>query len=134
MIRNLFNSFLSSYNCSGYDNNLTPAPHEYGSCEDLLSRAIYKREMSIALPKDAVRLATIQFIISCPETLWHEYNCPKSLLIKRSIRDGAKELLGHDVSSIITGLWRYYGSMNVFDELRTHYNLDQDNLVLRRKR
>lgn len=132
MIHEYFNTIRLVYDSLGYEEILSPAPNEYGSFEDLTTRAIHRREMIISLTNDALRLATIDFIISCPKSLWESYNCPKSLLFKRAIREGADELLGNKVASIITGLWRYYGGFEVFEILRRHYSIDTDNLILKR--
>ena len=56
-------------------------------------------------------------------------NCPKALLKNRSIKNGATELLGDEVASITTSLFRYYGSLSVFDILREHYILN-DNILI----
>lgn len=125
-IEHYFSTVLSRWESLEDAEERVLQPHDYGGYEDLLSRALSQKEYMIGLPKNSMFLAVIDFIISCPESLWKECLCPVSLLSKKSVRSGAEELLGKEVAAICTGLFRYYGGLNVFDLLRRRYALVND--------
>lgn len=69
--------------------------------------------------------------MSCPSEIWDEYNLPNSFLKRRSLRTGAEEILGLEFAMIATAIWRYYGSLDVFDRLRTRYCLIGNRLYFK---
>ncbi len=109
------------------------APHEYGSYEANLAHSIYNQESLIIMPEEDLIVPVIAFILNCPEHIWKIQKFPQSFLHKGSILFPISEVMGKEFAEIATGLFRYFGSLKVFDLLRSSYVL-KDNTLIRIRR
>ena len=111
-------------------------PHCYEGFESKLTVTIardYRYGDIIKIPKNDVLYLALFFIFSLPQELWGQYNFPLVTFLKRSVRYGAKEILGSDMASVFTALMRYGGSISFFEKLRNRWSFDVETGELRRK-
>lgn len=105
------------------------APNEYGSPEDILAHSLYNRESLIILPEEDLIVPVVSFILNCPDIIWKQNNFPESFLLKRSILFPVSEVMGKEFAQIATGIFRYFGSLKVFEILRSSYAIDGNRLI-----
>lgn len=108
---------------------LRKAPHEYGSPEDILARSLYNRESLIILPEEDLIIPVVKFILNCPDNIWIQNKFPMSFLLKRSILFPVSEIMGKEFARIATGIFRYFGSLKVFEILRYSYAIEDNKLI-----
>lgn len=94
-----------------------------------VANAVMDEENCMGLPVNDGLLPVVEFIITCPDDIWLQYNCPVSILGEGCAVEGAEEILGAEPARGAMLLMRYYGGSMIFDELRNNYTLKQNNLI-----
>ena len=79
------------------------------------------------------------FICECPENEWKELKCPYSLFTTKQVASSQRNaidefaILGEDVALVAYSLMRWYGSVEVFNVLRSEWTFNLDKSCLESK-
>lgn len=107
-------------------------PSSYGSEERRIAIELFNKVPKISLPTANMVSPVIELILAVPDTMWHEYGFPMSILNKRSFRSADQEILGGAFAESATALVMFYGSLKIFDILRRDYALSNNQLIWKR--
>lgn len=117
------------------------APTENGCIENEVASKLFgiwgDNPSLISIPPEDMIGFVLFFICECPENERKELKCPYSLFTTKQVapsqRNAIKEfaILREDVSLVALSLMRWYGSVEVFNVLRSKwtFNLDKSCLI-----
>lgn len=107
-------------------------PSAYDSEERRIAIELFNKVPSIAMPTDSIVSPVIELILTVPDAMWDEYGLPMSILNKRSFRGADQEILGRAFAESATALAMFYGSLKIFEILRSKYALSNNQLIWKR--
>lgn len=98
-------------------------PSDYGSYEMLLSDGVSRQQNFIYIPYDDILFAAIDFLFFLPKEMLSNLYRTEIKVKDDSIAPNVKESI-EDLNRIYTALWHWYGSPNIFEEIRLKYSID----------
>lgn len=110
------------------------APTEKGCIENEVASKLFgilgNRPCQISVPPKDMIGFVLFFICECPENEWKELKCPYSLFTTKQVAPSQRNtidefaILGEDVALVAYSLMRWYGSVEVFNVLRSEWTFN----------